>query len=89
MEETTKLATNLKEITHTLNAHLEKTLAISENSMSHRIESLQQRVVETTNSYFSLTKEISETKMPHEDNADEFRGERVSLLEEDENTSHY
>jgi len=77
LEETTAIANNLKDLNHQLTSHLEKTTQIQENIVASRIDSLQQRVVETTNSYSSLMRELENTKMPPEDYKDQFRALKV------------
>ena len=54
----------VKKLQTTVSARFENLANIEEEMMMAKIQSVQQRIVETTNSYHSLTKEIAASKLP-------------------------
>jgi len=54
----------VNKIQTTVNAKIDNLESIDEEKVMAKILTVQQRIVETTNSYHSLTKEISNAKMP-------------------------
>ena len=65
----------LKKIQTALSTHIESTENLAEESFVNRLLSVQQRIVETANSYQGLAAEISKIKMPASD--DELRAFKI------------
>ena len=66
-----QLSQGLKKVHAALAAHIENTENITEENTLGRLVSLQQRIVETTNSYQSLAADLTKIKIP--DSNDEMR----------------